>query len=81
VFSIVISRNRLGRKGLDNLWIRILLIRGLLLLADSTLRRGDLLLVGLGLVHFRFSFRQEGEREWKLQSGRGEIRVIGAGEW
>jgi hypothetical protein len=81
VFSKVIVQSRLGRKGLDNLWNRILLIRGLLLLVDSILRRVDLLLVGLALVHFRFSFRQEGERDSKLQSGRGEIRVIRAGEW
>lgn len=81
MFSIVIVQSRLGRKGLDNLLSRILLIRGLLLLADNILRRVDLLLVGLSLVHFRFSFREEGERDWKLQSGRGEIRVIRAGEW
>jgi hypothetical protein len=63
VFSKVIVQSRLGRRGLDNLLIRILLIRGLLLLVDSTLRRVDLLWVGLGLVHFRFYLptgRQEG---------------------
>jgi hypothetical protein len=81
VFSKVIVQSHLERRGLDNLLNRILLIRGLLLLVDSILRRVDLLLVGLGLVHFRFSFRQEGKRDSKLQSGRGEIRVTRAGEW
>jgi len=75
VFSIIIAQSHLGRKGLDNLLSRILLIRELLLLVDNILRRVDLLLVGLALVHFRFSFRQGGERDWKLQKGRGGIRV------
>lgn len=78
MFSIIIAQSHLGRKGLDNLLSRILLIRELLLLVDNILRRVDLLLVGLALVHFRFSFRQEGERDWNLQSGRGEIRVTRA---
>lgn len=43
---------------LDNLLIRILLIRELLLLVDNILRRVDLLLVGLGvsLCSSLFSF-------------------------
>jgi hypothetical protein len=59
VFSIVISRNHLGRRGLDNLLIRILLIRGLLLLADNILRRVDLLWVGLESVLSSGRYRYE----------------------
>jgi hypothetical protein len=50
VFSKVIVPSHLERRGLDNLLIRILLIRGLLRLVDNILRRVDLLWVGLGLV-------------------------------
>jgi hypothetical protein len=57
VFSKVIVQSHLERRGLDNLLIRILLIRGLLLLVDSTSHRVDLLWVGLGLVHSWVSSR------------------------